>query len=77
MASFGTAARGVAALTELPLKVDGINWVYDGDLPEPGDNPETDLLKGIYQLRVSATDNSGNVSRIINRITIGSGAPAS
>ena len=74
---FWDGSAWVTSLTELPLQVDGINWVYEGDLPTPGDNAETDLLKGVYQLRASATDNSGNISRVLNRITIGSSAPAS
>ena len=59
-----------SAATELPLTVQGINWIYAGTLPKPGSNATTDLLDGRYDLRVTATDNSGNIARLTNRITV-------
>ncbi len=73
--AFWNGSEWVAALTELPLTVDGIGWKYEGTLPQPGSDRASDLLEGVYQLRVTACDNSGNVSRIINRVTIESNAP--
>ena len=37
---FWNGSAWVSTLTELPLKVDGINWSYEGNLPELGDNAE-------------------------------------
>ena len=67
---FWNGSAWVAALTELPLKVDGINWSYEGI------DAATPLLSGAYALRVTATDNSGNISRVTNNVTVGSSAPA-
>ena len=72
---FWNGSAWVASATELPLEVDGINWVYESKLPEPGDNPETDLLDGNYDLRVTAVDKSNNITRLTNRITIRNTAP--
>ena len=59
-----------AAASELPLSVNGINWVYNGPLPKPGNKADTDLIDGRYDLRVTATDNSGNSIQNTNRITV-------
>ena len=60
----------VSGNIELPLAVQGIDWKYVGRLPKPGDNPDTDLLDGRYDLRVSATDKSNNVTRVTNVIKV-------
>ena len=52
------------------MKLDGINWIYAGSLPKPGNNAASDLLEGRYDLRVTATDNSGNIQRATNRIIV-------
>ena len=62
--------------TELPLSVTGINWSYEGNLPAPGADADSDLLNGNYDLRVTAVDKSGNKSQLTNRITISDRAAA-
>ena len=61
--------------TELPLVVQGINWSYTGKIPAFGTLATTSLLAGRYDLRVTATDKSGNHSSVTNRITVTSAAP--
>ncbi len=60
---------------ELPLRVEGIDWKYIGAVPVAGTDRTRNLLDGRYDLRVSATDQSGNLSRVINRITVDNFAP--
>ena len=65
----------VSEAVELVLSVDaGIGYFYVGALPQPGTNADTDLLDGQYQLRVTASDVDGNVTRITNTITVRNGA---
>ena len=67
---FWNGSAWTSGATELPLNVQGINWIYNGPLPKIGTNAATELLDGRYDLRVSATDKSNNISRITNRITV-------
>ena len=67
---FWNGREWVARVTELPLKLEGINWIYAGALPKTGSNAATDLIDGRYDLRVRATDNGGNVTNATNRITV-------
>ena len=67
---FWNGRAWTAAATELPLIVQGINWVYNGPLPKIGSNAATDLLDGRYDLRVSALDKSNNLAQITNRLTV-------
>ena len=64
-----------SSATELPLVVQGINWNYTGKIPVLGTLVTTSLLAGRYDLRVTATDKSGNHSSVTNRITVASTAP--
>ena len=64
----GNAWTGSA--TQLPTSVSGINWVYNGKLPAPGTNPNTSLLDGLYELRATANDNSGNSFVMTNQILV-------
>ena len=60
---------------ELPLVVQGIDWKYPGNLPAPGTDRTKNLLDGRYDLRVTATDKSDNLSRVTNRLTVDNLAP--
>ena len=73
---FWNGSAWVANAIELPTVVQGINWVYGGKVPAPGNNPATDLLPGRYDLRATASDGSGNLQRITNRIIVAAETPA-
>ncbi len=72
---FWNGKSWVAAPTELPLMMQGIDWSYKGPLPKLGANATTDLLAGRYDLRITATDNSDNINRVTNRIIVAETAP--
>ena len=67
---FWNGSAWTASATELSLDVQGINWSYNGALP-------TNAPEGRYDLRVTATDKSGNIHRVTNRIIVSSAAELS
>ena len=67
---FWNGRSWISTATELPTVLQGSTWTYSGPLPKPGDNAATDLLPGRYDLRATATNNSGNFARVINRILV-------
>ena len=55
---------------QLPTTVQGINWIYEGALPVPGTDFVRNLFDGSYELTATATDNSGNMTQITNRVLV-------
>ena len=72
---FWNSESWVAAITPLAARIDGLNWQYNGKLPRPGTDSNVALLDGIYDLRATATDNSGNTYSMTHRFRASNGTP--
>ena len=73
--AFWNGSAWIDKATPLIAQAIGTNWKYEGDLPEPGDNRESDLLAGEYAMQATAMDNAGNTSRVLIRFTVDNSAP--
>ena len=65
---FWDGQKWTATATQLETSVTGFNWIYNGSLPQPGNDSNTSLLDGSYDFTATATDNGGNPQRQTNRI---------